>query len=532
MKKGFLGIILHAHLPYVRHPEYASFFEENWLFEALTECYIPLITVFDRLQAEQVSYRLTLSLSPTLISMLKDTLLQTRYRHYLAKRIELAEKEIVRTAKKPKEQKLARLYRRFFINIRATYQQRYQCDVLAAFKKHYRLGRLELITTAATHGFLPLLNMSETAVRCQIQIGLDTFKETFGFMPTGFWLPECGYYPGLEQLLKKAGITYFFIDSHGMTTATVAPINKVYAPFDCGNGVMVFARDPESSQQVWSKKTGYPSQTSYREYYSDIGFDLDLDYIAPYILDGEKRINTGIKYHSIMGTENKKRLYEPRTAQCQLEKDARDFIEKRQRQINVLATSMTITPFIIAPYDAELFGHWWFEGSSWLELVLRAASEKTNGIETISCADYLTQHRNQQCATPAFSTWGEQGDSSFWINEENDWIYPFLHKAAEEMEQLVVDFRQITVSIRQERALNQALRSLLLAQSSDWPFMMKSGTAIEYANKKITDYLARFNYLHDCIRRNKINEHYLLALEIMDNVFPAIDFRRYCSTNQ
>ncbi len=201
--------------------------------------------------------------------------------------------------------------------------------------------------------------------------------------------------------------------------------------------------------------------------------------------------------------------------------------DKGQLQIDKLNINMDRPPIVVVPYDAELFGHWWFEGPCWLETVLRLASEKNSTIETISCADYLMRQTSHQVAIPAASTWGDQGYSNYWINEENEWIYPFIHKAAEEMEQLALDFREITVSIIQERALNQAARSLLLAQASDWPFIMKSGTTTEYAKKRITDHLARFNYLHECIRKNKIDERYLQALEIMDNIFPDINYRNY-----
>ncbi|MDO9139894.1 MAG: DUF1957 domain-containing protein, partial [Methylobacter sp.] len=208
---GFLSIVLHAHLPYVRHPEHERFFEENWLFEAITECYLPLLGVLERLEHDNIDYRLTLSLSPTLIAMLHDGLLQARYLAYLQSRLELAEKEIVRTRKQPEYRKLARLYRRFFLHTLNTYQQRYRGDLLAAFKQHQATGKLELITTAATHGFLPLLNVSETAVRNQINTGVATFKAHFGVAPNGFWLPECGYYPGLENALADASIGYFFV---------------------------------------------------------------------------------------------------------------------------------------------------------------------------------------------------------------------------------------------------------------------------------------------------------------------------------
>lgn len=529
MNKGYLSIVLHAHLPYVHHPEHDSFFEENWLFEAITECYLPLLAMLERLQHDQVAYRLTLSLSPTLMTMLRDPLLQNRYLHYLQGRLELAERELERTRRLPQYQPLALLYLQLFQDALHRYQQRYQCDLLTAFQRHQSAGRLELITTAATHGFLPLLNVNPLSVRNQIGVGVDSFKEQFGFAPGGFWLPECGYYPGVEQVLKAEGIAYFFVDSHAILDADQPPRHGVYAPLDCGNGVAAFGRDPASSRQVWSAEEGYPGDADYREYYRDIGFDLPLEYVAPYILDGETRINTGIKYYRITGAKQAKQIYQPELAKLKARRHAEDFILRRQQQIDALSAEMPQAPIIVAPYDAELFGHWWFEGPLWLEQVLRLAASKDNGIQTVSCGDYLQLPLDHAKALPAASSWGEHGYSGYWLNDSNDWIYPLLHKAAAEMEKLAGDVRGFQVSPLQQRALNQAARSLLLAQSSDWPFIMKAGTTIDYARKRITDHLARFNYLHDAIRKNRIDERYLTALEIMDDIFPNIDFRDYAA---
>ncbi|MGR9099116.1 MAG: glycoside hydrolase family 57 protein [Gammaproteobacteria bacterium] len=527
MGKGYLCIILHAHLPFVRHPEHESFFEENWLFEAITECYVPLVNVLDRLLAEGIDYRLTISFSPPLLSMLRDEFLQTRYLSYLGKLIELSEKEIERTRNQPEHHNLARLYRRFFGKTLETYRDRYRCDLPAAFKKHQDAGKLELITSAATHGFLPLLSISETAVSNQIRIGVETFTSNLGCAPAGFWLPECGYYPGLEKVLNNAGIKYFFTEAHGVLHASRRPRHGVYAPLDCGNGVAAFARDPDSSHQVWSSHHGYPGDYDYREFYSDIGFQLDLDYISPYILDEKIRINTGIKYHRVTGGDSPKEIYRPEKALEKTRLHARDFIDKNLQKIARLAGEMDRPPIVVAPFDAELFGHWWFEGPLWLEHVLRLAAENREHIEAVSCSDYLSRIPTLQMATPSASTWGEQGYSSYWLNETNDWIYPLLHKAGANMEKLAYDFKNKTLDPLQERALNQAARSLLLAQASDWPFIMKSGTTIEYAKKRITDHLSRFNFLQDSLRKNRIDERYLIALEVMDNIFPDIDFRDF-----
>ncbi len=532
MNTGYLCIVLHAHLPYVHHPEHDRFFEENWLFEAITDCYLPLIAMLDMLQQDRVKFRLTLSLSPTLITMLQDGLLQSRYLRHMHQLLELAEKEIIRTREQPALHDLAKRHHEHFLQTLHSYQNHYQCDLLAGFEKHYLAGHIELITCAATHGFLPLLNVSEVAVRNQIKVGIDTFQARFNFRPEGFWLPECGYYPGLEAFLQEAGIRYFFVDSHGITDASQTPKHGVFAPLDCGNGVMAFGRDPACSQQVWSSESGYPGDADYRDYYRDIGFDLPLDYIGPYILNGDTRSNTGIKYHRVTGETAVKALYQPDKAREKAWQHARDFVDKRRQQISALCMEMDQPPIIVAPYDAELFGHWWYEGPQWLEDVCRLAAEADSGVETVSCSDYLQRLTVHQKAVPSASTWGEQGYSDYWLNESNEWIYPLLHKAGSEMEKLVMDLQGMRLTELQQRALNQALRSLLLAQSSDWPFILKSGTTVDYAKKRITDHLARFNYLHDCIRKNRINERYLTALEVMDDIFPQIDFREYCATRR
>jgi len=534
MGNGFLSIILHAHLPFVRHPEYPSFFEENWLFEAITECYIPLLNMLDRLHQDRVDYRLTLSVSPTLMSMLGDEILQDRYLRYLHKLLDLADQEIIRTRHAKAYQALARLYRRHFQQALDCYQNRYQRDLLTAFNQHSQTGHLVLITCAATHGFLPLLSPHESAVRNQINIGINTFKQYFGRRPTGFWLPECAYYPGLENLLHEAGIEYFFTDTHGVLNASEPPRHGVHAPLDCGHGVHAFARNPDASKQVWSAQDGYPGDFDYREYYSDIGFDtdIDLDYLAPYILDAETRIHTGIKYHRITGGDAPKQIYQPRQALDKALLHGRDFVCKCQHQVEQLRETMDRPPIIIAPYDAELFGHWWFEGPRWLEQVLRLTGKQNNAIESVSCDEYLQRFPDNQIATPSASTWGDQGYFNYWINESNDWIYPHLQAASLKIERLASDYAHVEAHSLEERALNQAARSLLLAQASDWPFIMKSGTTVDYARKRITDQLARFNYLHDTVVNNAIDEYTLSGLEQMDNIFPQIDFRDYCNQDK
>ncbi|MCM8819620.1 MAG: DUF1957 domain-containing protein, partial [Candidatus Omnitrophica bacterium] len=388
MYKGYLCLVLHTHLPFVRHPEEEYFLEENWLYEAITETYIPLIHVFERLISDGVYFRLTMSLTPPLIYMLTDKLLQTRYLRHIDKLIQLAQREIERTAYDSRFHGLALMYYRRFMEAKETFL-RYKCNLVSAFKKFQEKGYIEIIASCATHGFLPNLSVNEQDVIAQINIGVDCYKKVFGRQPLGFWLPECGYYPGVEEILKKAGIKYFFVDSHGIINADPTPRYSVYAPVYCPCGVAAFGRDWESSKQVWSAKEGYPGDFDYREYYRDIGYDLDYEYIKPYIHPSGIRINTGIKYYRITGKTDYKEPYVPEWAKEKAAIHAGNFMFNRERQVEYLASKMEKKPIIVAPYDAELFGHWWFEGPLWLDFLFRKIAFDSKIITTITPSQYL-----------------------------------------------------------------------------------------------------------------------------------------------
>ena len=369
--KGYLALVLHAHLPFVRHPEENYFLEENWLFEAITETYIPLIRVFESLIRDEVDFRVTMSISPTLAAMLSDHLLQDRYVRHIDKLIELSEKEVVRTSHDSEYHGLALMYYGRFMDARDVFVNHYQKNLIHAFKKFQESGCLEIIACCATHAFLPNLNINESSVKAQIEIGIEQYRHYFKVKPKGMWLPECGFYPGLDRLLADAGIKYFFCDSHGIMNADPQPQFGVYAPVYCPSGIAAFGRDWESSKQVWSSKEGYPGDADYREYYRDIGFMLDFDIIKPYIHPEGIRINTGIKYWRITGDTENKEPYKPQRATDKAAVHAANFMACREKQIEDLYPKMGRKPIIVAPYDAELFGHWWFEGPQWINFLAR-----------------------------------------------------------------------------------------------------------------------------------------------------------------
>src|SRR5262249_9571536 len=223
MPVGYLSLVLRAHLPYVRHPETGDFLEEDWLYEAITETYVPLLEVFQGLERDGVDWRLTMSVTPTLAAMLSDPLLQYRYVRHIDNLIALAGKEIERTRWQPEFNHLALMYHHRFLRAREMFVNQYGNNLLNGFRRFYDAGKLEIITCAATHGFLPLMNVNRNALRAQIEIGAREFARHFGKRPQGMWLPECGFAPGADELLRDSGIRYFFTDTHGVLFAEPRP---------------------------------------------------------------------------------------------------------------------------------------------------------------------------------------------------------------------------------------------------------------------------------------------------------------------
>ncbi len=525
MARGYLNVVLHGHLPYVRHPEHDHFLEERWFFEALTESYIPLVSAFDRLLEEGVRFRLTVSLSPTLLAMLGDPLLQTRYLRYLDLLEKLAERELRRTRGETAFQRLAGFYRDRLGEARLVFQGRYGRDLSRAFEKYRDLGVMELITTSATHGYLPALQTQPSAVRAQVVVAVEAFNRRFGGRPRGFWLPECGYFPGLEATLRDQGIRHFTVEAHGLLHASFRPHYGLAAPIACENGVAAFGRDPEAARQVWSSAEGYPGDPVYREFYRDIGFDLEFKDVRALSPDGRTRVYTGFKYYRVTGPTDQKEPYDPHRAARRAAEHADHFLRSRWEQIQRQAPQMDVPPVITVPFDAELLGHWWYEGPIWLEALLRRTAAQNGEVEFITPTDYLTRHPTLQKATPSASSWGAGGFNGFWINTDTDWMLPYLHDAARKMEELAGAHREEPEGTLADRALRQAARSLLLAQASDWGFIMRNGTAVEYAHQRVRDHLARFNALMAALAAGEIDSRRLAALEALDPLFAWVDFR-------
>jgi 1,4-alpha-glucan branching enzyme len=419
------------------------------------------------------------------------------------------------------------MYCERFQSLRHTWRC-HEGDLVRAFRSLRDAGRLEVITSTATHGFFPLLDRNWAALRAQVHVAADLYEKHFGGRPPGMWLGECGYVAGVDELLREAAIRYFFVDTHGALFAEPAPVYGPYAPVYCRSGVAAFARDVESSVQVWSAKEGYPGDPHYRDFYRDIGYDLPMDYIGPYVHPEGHRVYTGVKYHAITHDElHDKWVYDPEVARQRAGEHAGHFRVNRQRQVEHLAANMDRPPIVVSPYDAELYGHWWFEGPQFLNDLFRQMHYDQDTVETITPGDYLRRHPTSQVATPCASSWGKRGYNEYWLNESNAWIYRHLHTAAERMVELARRFPHAQGTTA--RALKQAARELLLAQSSDWAFIMTTGTMVPYAERRTNEHILRFTRIYEDLLGGGVDEAWLRDVESRDNIFPDVDYRVYAT---
>ncbi|MGI8467107.1 MAG: glycoside hydrolase family 57 protein [Pyrinomonadaceae bacterium] len=531
MPVGYFSLILHAHLPFVRHPEYPEFLEEDWLYEAITEVYLPLVFIFQNLHEAKMKPRLAMNVSPPLCEMLADKLLQKRYTRHLENLIELANKEVKRTQKEaPDFYDVARMYAENLGASLDLWNNRYGRNLVHAFRELQEEGVLEIVTCGATHGFLPLISTPE-ARRAQVAVAVKNYQKHFGKNPRGIWLPECAYEPGLENLLKDYGIEYFIGDSHAILYGDPRPRFGVYAPVKCPNGVAVFARDVETSQQVWSADTGYPGNAVYREFYRDLGWDLPIEYVKPHLHKDGARRHLGLKYYRITGRGkglHEKQPYLPNFARGQAINDAAHFVGERIKQAyNLRDLNGNYPPLVVSPYDAELYGHWWFEGPQFLEFLFRELHQHEEIIRAATPGDFLDAGIPIQTQYPSASSWGDSGYYKVWLNEGNSWMYPYSHDAERKMTELADKFN--TPNEIERRVLNQLARELLLAESSDWAFQIYQGTTVQYSSNRFKAHIQRFNLLAEMLENLQINEPLLAEIEARDNIFSEIDYRIYQS---
>jgi 1,4-alpha-glucan branching enzyme len=507
----------------VRHLGSPRPLASEWLPEAVAGTYLPLLEVLERLAEDNVPVRMTLSLSPTLLAMLSDEGLQAQVAERLTQQRTLAEREVARTRKDASLQPVAQYHLARLSHLVRRFEEVHHRKLLPAFARAEGTGQLLLLTTCATHAFLPLLRNMEEAVQAQVSVGVEEYARLFGRRPRGFWLPECGYYPGLERALAKEELRFTFLEARGVVLAEPRPVSSVYAPLFTESGVAVYGRDPESSEEVWSAESGYPSDGAYLDFHKDAGWELPLSTLEPFLQKGEARRGVGLRYHRVTGRTEEKALYAPEAARRQAQAHGQHFVQRRLARLEQLLPLMPgRPPVLLAPYDAELFGHWWHEGPFFLEALFREA--QAQGLALKTPLEDLEAFPEAQLAAPSESSWGSQGSARTWLDPSNDWIPPEVHRATRALK---AETRVPRHAPKARALLNQAARELLLAQSSDFPFILRAGTVVDYAEARVRTHLSRFWALLEAAHGRAVEETLVKEALSEDVLFPGLEFRAF-----
>jgi 1,4-alpha-glucan branching enzyme len=482
--EGVLVVHLHAHLPDVRAP---GDWAEDWYFGAVFDAYLPLLEVVEGWLRDGVAARVSLSVSPPLVAMMEDVDLAARCAARLRGLRTLAVDRARRGASPAEpwyffgEVAERRLHR---------FERRYDRDLLSALRRLESSSVLELGTSSASHAYLPFLAAIDPAlVDAQVGVGVRRHTRCFGRAPTGFWLPECAYAAGLDARLARAGIGHFFVDAHAARGAVFGTAAPLLTPA----GLVALPRDVECAVRVWSPDHGYPTDPRYREFHRDIGRELDADALARADLPSDGR-PLGIKIHRITdrGLDARaKQPYEPIEGQRAAEEHADDFVRALAARAGAFRAETGRSAVIVAPYDAELFGHWWFEGPMFLDRLARTLAV-SRSLQLWSGADVVRARPRLERREPAETSWGRGGFASTWLTPRNHWVQDRIADVSRRMLRAARRHAQSGTSALEDAWLNAMAEATLGIAASDWPFLMTAGTFSDYAERTVEASFRKF----------------------------------------
>ncbi len=543
----------------------------EWLHEAAAETYLPLLRALGNLERDGIGLHCNLNLSPILLEQLAHPVFKAEFPKYVERKIVAAREDEAFFDQNGEAHlaETARFWNRFFTAALDDFND-LGGDIIQGFRLYNDAGLIEIITCGATHGYMPLLGTDES-VRAQIRTAVDTHIRHIGKHPKGIWAPECGYRPaglwsypvanadhtptppafdriGVEQALSESAIDYFFVDTHLVEEGsrvpspyelrngavptdelteqmTHGPHRSLYQPYYVDgpyhgpNGVTdkryattIFPRDPRTGIQVWSGDSGYPGEASYLDFH-------------------KKRWPGGHRYWRVTGPRvemGDKQPYYPQEAAAHVANHASHFVHLVQEALKS-GLNDTIPPILCSPFDAELFGHWWFEGPLWLEAVARVIHEYPIGIELTSCSSYLEKYPRAGFLAMHEGSWGAGGTNEVWMNPETSWTYTHIYPA-ELYTREVCTAGKWNQSELGRRVMNQLCRELLLLESSDWQFLITTGAARDYAELRFLTHNDQFNEVkaiwHSFDTTGAITEaedKRLAEIELRDSIFPDIN---------
>ncbi|MBM4274681.1 MAG: DUF1957 domain-containing protein [Deltaproteobacteria bacterium] len=561
---GYFTFVLHSHLPYViGHGRWPH--GMDWLNEAAAESYIPLLQAFNRLAAEGRPSGVTLGITPILAEMLASPVFRQEFKDYLNNKIDAAQEDLA-TFRKLGETHfvgVAQMWKDHHEGLKQAFVEDFKEDLLGAFRRLMEAGMLEVITSAATHGYLPLLGR-DTAVQAQVKQGVAAYRRHFGRDPRGFWVPECAYRPrymwaapladmpgppvlrkGVEEFLSENGLSYFIIDSHllkggkaiGVYKDRFEALERLWARFaaqyqerpeeeekspyqiylvssapETKRPVAVFTRDPKTGLQVWSGEWGYPGEGNYLDFH-------------------KKRFPGGLRYWRVTSAKADladKAPYHPQWVPERINAQADHFVSLVAGLLADFRAAQGRPGLVVAPYDTELLGHWWFEGPEWLYQVLHRMHTHTQ-VRPASGSQLLETFTPQAVISLPEGSWGEGGYHWIWLNEMNDWTWRHIYPAEKEMEDLARSYAG-DPDPRLQDLLKQCGRSLFLLEASDWQFLISTFSARDYAELRLVVHYDDFRRLSDMARRYAADRNlppedwnFLEFCQERDHIFPDLD---------
>ena len=555
---GSFVLVLHTHLPYVlNHGKWPH--GSDWLTEAAAECYIPLLNECHALLADGISPNITFSMTPVLVEQLADAAFARMFTDYLDERAEAADRDQRDLAADPHLSWLAGWWARWYRARREDFTVRYASDLIGAFRELFERGAIGLQTAGATHGYFPLLGRDES-INAQLAGAVASHRRHFGAHPRGVWMPECAYRgcyewrspvpnpyspvgtrKGVEQLLAEHSLEYTVVDSHltlgGQARGIWGPRFRAvremvesgqrFLPLDdtrsvhdlyriCSTGraesgtSVIFTRDTDTTMRVWSGTYGYPGEGNYLEFH-------------------KKYHNSGHRYWAVTDSKadlGAKRTYHPDWVDEKVRGHARHFATIVEQEMWKFQASTGRHGTLAAPFDTELFGHWWFEGPRFIGHLMReiAASPIIHARSAAAELDFKDPGMIIQVPE---GSWGDGGDHRVWMNDTVNWTWPRIYETEERFIRLLRS--RTGDDTREERILRQLARELMLLQASDWQFLMTTGSAVDYATERFQGHYRNADFLAGLVERSRdkalvpLSDHEELArIEALDRIFPDL----------
>ncbi|GMO27057.1 MAG: DUF1957 domain-containing protein [Spirochaetaceae bacterium] len=527
-------LVLNADTPFIRETGTQFTFQEMPLFESIEDTLLPLLELCERLEAEHIHFRFALVLPPILCQLLTDGLVSKRYLNYVDNRIAFGEAEMARLKNDGAAFELAAFYHNEAIKKRDRFCSRYQMNLLRSLLDFSRRGYIEFLGGTATNIFLPFYSAFPAIANAQVETARRSERRFFRNLPEGFWLPELGFYKGLDTLLRKHRFAWTIVDTHATLLAEPAPLLGSFYPVKTGEELICLTRDFFAIDEIMNI-TGNYTNSAFRSYFDDAGFELPAGAVSFFISSNGLRSPTGYKYRTTGKDGFGKEIYNPVRGEEAARDKARQFLRNRISALENAETIIKKPPVSICAYNAGFFGRFWYEGMHFLDELFRNAA-KSNEVKFLTPSEYLENLDilEFQTINPSFSSQGYNGYGESYLDSSNDWIYRHLLRASERMTSLADRFKSGGDEL-QERALNQAAREILLAQTSDWTRIISTGEHYltrewsNYAKNRLETHIRNFTTFYEALGSNHISTRLLTELELTNNIFPEMNYRVFCS---